>query len=791
MSLDPLETGKKIHCAFHKYTKYIDGNNNVNRVICFLGKIELSCAYIYAIAMKTLQSLFTLSALSICLSVHLLQAQVTIVQQSTPQGRIVINPSVQEDHTAALLLQDFVYKISQAKIPIVHAKKAQKGDVFIGNTNPFAKSSLDIEQITEDGFGLECQEGILWITGKDKGTIYGVVSLLEQSFGVSYWSADKYTCPQAQDMHVSQLAKIENPAFRYRQSQSYALAQDSIYKLWYRFELPSENFAAGLWVHTFDKLLPAAQYGEQHPEYYSYFNGKRNPGQASQWCLTNEDVFEIVAARIDSIFRAHPDKHMISVSQNDGNYTNCTCASCHEIDEREGALSGSLIHFMNKLATRFPDKEFSTLAYLYTMHPPKHIKPLPNVNIMLCNIDCHREVSLRENASGQEFMKALEGWSAISNNIFLWDYGINFDNYLSPFPNLHILQDNIQIFRDHHVNMHFSQIAGAWGGNFSELRAYLVSKLMWNPDADVDSLTNTFLKGYYGAAAPYLYQYIKTMEGALLAGEASLWIYDSPVTHKDGMLNDHLMKRYKILFDKAEKAVANDASALAHVQLARLPIQYSELEITRARGITDPAQTQQDLALFEERIQHFKVKTLNERSNSPLEYCELYRLRYMPKEEKSLAHQAAVSYLEKPSERYVELGKTALTDGLMGGSSFVESWVGWEGKDGSFVIDLGRICTFHTIETDFLHQLGQWILLPKEVQYSISENGQDYALVEKLSLDEDRSVQVKYVPVTSQSHKPITARYIKVDIKGTKVCPHWHYGVGHPSWFFIDEVRVF
>lgn len=102
---------------------------------------------------------------------------------------------------------------------------------------------------------------------------------------------------------------------------------------------------------------------------------------------------------------------------------------------------------MNKLAARFPDKEFSTLAYLYTMNPPKHVKPLPNVNIMLCDIDCDREVTLTENASGKEFVKAMEGWSAITNNIFVWDYGINFDNYLAPFPNFHILQDNIRLFK--------------------------------------------------------------------------------------------------------------------------------------------------------------------------------------------------------------------------------------------------------------------------------------------------------------------------------------------------------
>src|SRR5690606_6555271 len=115
--------------------------------------------------------------------------------------------------------------------------------------------------------------------------------------------------------------------------------------------------------------------GEAHPEYYAYFNGSRHPGKASQWCLSNPKVLEIVAQRLDSVFKANPDKHMISVSQNDGNYTFCQCEKCRAVDDYEGAHSGSLIRFMNKLAERFPEKEISTLAYLYSMKPPRHVKP--------------------------------------------------------------------------------------------------------------------------------------------------------------------------------------------------------------------------------------------------------------------------------------------------------------------------------------------------------------------------------------------------------------------------------
>lgn len=710
-------------------------------------------------------------------------AQITIVKDGKPTSRILTEKGKEVDNEAALLLQDFVKRISGATLPVVTDKSPRKGDIVIGKKN--------VSGLTEDGFRLQTDNGIIYIsTGGDKGNIYGVVTLLEDYLGVSYYGANAYTLTEQSTVIIPELDRAENPAFRYRQSQCYAMREDPVYKMWFRFEEPSEMFADGLWVHTFDRILPSDIYGVSHPEYYSFINGQRRPGKASQWCLTNPEVFEIVSQKIDSIFKANPGKNMISVSQNDGNHTNCTCPECKALDEQEGGPTGSLIHFLNKLAARFPDKEFSTLAYLYTMHPPKHVKPLPNVNIMLCDIDCEREVPLTDNASGRDFMKAMEGWSAISKNIFVWDYGINFDNYLSPFPNFPILQKNIQLFKEHNATMHFSQIAGSKGGDFAEMRAYMVSKLMWNPYLNTDSLMRSFMDGYYGAASPYIYQYEKLLEGGLLASKQRLWIYDSPVSHKDGMLNTNCRKRYNQLFDQAEEAVAADPVLLKRVQMTRLPLQYSELEIARAEGNHDLNEVKAKLALFEQRTREFDVPTLNERRNAPSEYCKLYTERYLPGKEKNLAKGAKVIWIQEPTGKYKVMGETALTDELFGGTTFVESWVGWEGIDGAFILDMGKDISFSLVESDFLHQLGQWILLPRKVTYSVSSDNKTWQPFGEKSLPEDRSVEVKFVGVKCEKPSPVSARYIKVEIEGVKICPSWHYGVGYPAWFFLDEVTV-
>lgn len=710
-------------------------------------------------------------------------AQITIVKEGAPKSRIVVNNDLINNQKAAVLLQDFVNRISGTNLPIIDNASPKKGDIAIGYGR--------VDGLTEDGFRLKTEKGILYVgSGGDKGAIYGVVALLEDYLGVAYYAANAYTLTKAKTINIPEIDRMENPAFRYRQSQNYAFEEDSIYRYWFRYEEPNEVFADNLWVHTFKDILPSTEYGDAHPEYYSFLNGEHRPGRHSQWCLTNPEVFEIVSHKVDSIFKAHPDKDIISISQNDGNNTHCTCPNCKTVDEYEGAPSGNIIHFLNKLAARFPDKEFSTLAYVYSMHPPKHVKPAPNVNIMLCNIDCTREVPLTDNESGQDFMKALKGWSEISDNIFIWDYGINFDNYIAPFPNFHIMQKNIQIFKEHHATMHFSQNGGVRGGDFSEMRGYIISKLMWNPYLNADSLMHSFMNGYYGPAAPYIFQYLKLLEGGLLASNKNLWLYDTPVTHKEGMLNAHCIKRYNELFDRAENAVADDTLLLHRVQLSRLSIQYAELEIARVEGGYDKEMIKSKLSLFDERTSKFDVKTLNEKIFPPAEYCQIYLERYLADDVENLAKDAKIIWITEPYGHYKGLGENALTDGLLGGTSFNESWVGWLGIDGIWILDMGEEKEISSIDGDFLHHLGAWIFLPSKVAYSTSCDNITYEKFGEKSLEEDQDMKIKFVGVKCAVPEKKSARYIKIEAESIKRCPDWHYGIGYDAWFFIDEVTV-
>ncbi|NLL16095.1 MAG: DUF4838 domain-containing protein, partial [Clostridiales bacterium] len=109
------------------------------------------------------------------------------------------------------------------------------------------------------------------------------------------------------------------------------------------------------------------------------------------------------------------------------------------------------------------------------------------------------------------FAKDLKDWSEITNTLYVWDYTTDFREYLLPFPNFHVLSPNIQFFANHNVKGVFEQgnHTGGKSGEFGELRAYIIAKLLWNPEADVEYHMMDFMRHYYGEeAAGYIKEYI-------------------------------------------------------------------------------------------------------------------------------------------------------------------------------------------------------------------------------------------------------------------------------------------
>jgi hypothetical protein len=73
---------------------------------------------------------------------------------------------------------------------------------------------------------------------------------------------------------------------------------------------------------------------------------------------------------------------------------------------------------------------------------------------------------------------------------------------------LSMLQQNIKTLQQNNSIGIMEQAAyQSRGGEFAELRAYLISKLLWNPDCNVEQVINDFMYGYYGRAGQFVREY--------------------------------------------------------------------------------------------------------------------------------------------------------------------------------------------------------------------------------------------------------------------------------------------
>ena len=209
---------------------------------------------------------------------------------------------------------------------------------------------------------------------------------------------------------------------------------------------------------------------------------------------------------------------------------------CSAIDTEEGSPAGTMIRFVNAVAENFPDKTISTLAYQYTRKSPK-TRPRKNVLITLCSIECDRSAPIAEKCT--DFADDLRGWSALTENVRIWDYTTQFTNFLAPFPNLYTLQDNVQLFRDNNAKWVFEQHSNNPSELF-ELRSYITAQLLWNPDQDFDALLTDFVNGYYGAAGPFIKEYITTIHKEL-EKRTSSYFFTETLSAFDAFLRPELL----------------------------------------------------------------------------------------------------------------------------------------------------------------------------------------------------------------------------------------------------------
>ncbi len=709
---------------------------------------------------------------------------------------------------AASELQRYFKLISGIELPVAtDAAAPAEHEILIGATNRASLEQLD--KLGPDGFVIRTLGDKLAIQGgPHKGTLYGVYELLEKHFGVRHYSQTAEIVPQAASLQVpTSLYDEQVPVITHRYIS--AVPMDTLTNDWLRrTQTPEGRLESwGLFVHTFDLLLPHELF-ETHPEYFALVKSGR---AKTQPCLSNPAVLDTICNNLAREMAKNPEAIYWSVSSND-NFQYCTCDQCAAIDAENGGPTGSVIHFVNQVAERFPDKQISTLAYQYSRHAPTKVKPRPNVNIMFCSIECDRMLPIAESTDSVNagFARDMADWSRLTDNILVWDYAVSFNELQRPFANWHVLQPNIRYFAQNHVSSMFEQCAGRQNGEFSEMRAYLVAKLMWNPDLDYSAAMNDFLKGFYGKdAAPYIRQYVDLM--CKNARESGVFLNTQryALEYKDTWLSAENLARYEALMDRAVKAAegTGDSALMMRTRIARVPLYMAEMEIGRddpygPRGFLEQVDGKwQAKQSWRDKLEEFTamcqaqgVWRVTEHHSSPEEYrAQMLRMADV-QQEGNLAYRKTVTenqaFISQRNGQTQTHGLSLLTDGVRGTNIWFTQWLGYYQPDIELTVDLGAVQTIKHIDSDHLQVVWESAFLPERVEAFTSVDGKTFT---------PAGVPVTHVVTrdpfygTQQYNfdfAPREARYAKLRIRSMDICPVWHYYAGNDALMFIGEIVV-
>ncbi len=457
--------------------------------------------------------------------------------------------STEAERYACMELQKYLYLSTNTLIPVFSDKCAKRSkEIIIGDARSNTYKNCLIGKSIE-AFLIKVVDENIYITGNSpRGILYGAYSFLEQFIGFRCYTKDCEKYDTLKTIEIDEdFIYIKDFTFEYREVYFRdAFDGDFAAKNMLNSNLADLSNKHGNKVkwynfhHSFSDLLNPNDYFDEHPEYFSLIDGKRVKVH-TELCLSNPDVFKLCLEKLRSWIIDNPECDIFSVAQDEwmGHFIKmaCECENCKKIDEENNSQSGSIITFVNKLATslqeEFPNKLIHTFAYQYSRRTPTKVIPHKNIIVRLCNIECSWSKSIEESAKinpeGRDgkFLNDLINWSKITNHLYIWDYAVNFRNYLLPFPNIRTMAKNIELYKKYNVKGVLMQGNFSYGGKgyLDELKSYVTARLLSDSKESLDYLIKDFCDNYYGIiSSKYIVDYINMWEDEIY--DKTLWLYD-------------------------------------------------------------------------------------------------------------------------------------------------------------------------------------------------------------------------------------------------------------------------
>ena len=450
-----------------------------------------------------------------------------------------------------------------------------------------------------DGFAVRKKDGAVYIVApRSRGVLYGVYAFLERNSDI-IWSRPRADCgtvySRKPTFKVVDADFREKPSFRVRGwylCGDYHSHPDTEY--WnarMRCNYPCADqwcdgvldraaqcgfLVAGGFGHNLASIAGRKAF-EEHPDWFGEYDGKRQPpSERNQFCYSSFEgahgIGRLAAAAISRT--KHPFKWYYLMQEDNDNL--CTCAKCKapltlpdgrvRTAEDPGFKSDRFRVWFNEMMKEVravhPNLPIMTYAYAWTAEP-SNVTIDPNVCIVYCPFIKNDRLCVT-NVFNRGWDERARAWSKASKNVIWREYWGD----AADFPRQHSLvaaQDLRHINEHYGIDMVFSETTpdgkprerdstSRWDASAMEF--WVLSRLMWNPYADVNRLRDEYVERTYRSAAAPMKKYY--------AAIAKSWFSDARATNfMDKRASN--AGRYIVQSGLAEplKALLREAKALA------------------------------------------------------------------------------------------------------------------------------------------------------------------------------------------------------------------------------------
>lgn len=514
---------------------------------------------------------------------------IKLIDNGTSEYRILIPQDASPSQEwVAKQLQKYILKASNCKLPIEQGFTLNSPySIVLGHNEPIIHHVLtvdpDHDKIGDEGYYIKTSDETILIIGSEtRGTVYGVFSFLEDYLGFRFYSPEITIIPEIKSLEIPDIEVLQVPDFQYRLA-TYLSLMDPKHSVKIKANMNPflEEKHGGKWsfslqhmTHTFYQLIKPSKYFKEHPEYFALVEGQRK-GQDAQLCLTNLEVIRISTEEVLNWIEIELNTMSFGVIQNDcAGY--CECDECKAVDEKEGSHAGSLIYFVNEIAKvlkeKAPDVFIHTIAYTYTEGPPRTLKPEDNVIVVMCHMhpSCDNH-PLEECDVDARYVNNLKGWLKICDQVLVWHYITDFKHYLMPFPNFNAISKDIRFYHDLGVIGFLGQAGFSSLQEFDELRNYMILKMLWNKEVNLQKLYDEYFNKVYGPAGEFIQEYFNALQERANDPNVHMHLYSGL---ESGYIDGNFIINSNELFNKAEMAVKNDNIYSKRVRKSRISLDY-------------------------------------------------------------------------------------------------------------------------------------------------------------------------------------------------------------------------